>query len=82
MAIRFTEFMTLGNQDISLYIIQDADQLSCQVFIFGEESMIKVMFKKEGETWKTAPQNIPVWVTRLAPVIGSTIESRLCVDLE
>ena len=81
MVIRFTEFMKQGEKDISLYIVQDADQLSYHVFIFGENSRVEVILKKEGNNWMTAPQNIPVWVTNLTPVIGSAIEHRLSFDI-
>ncbi len=80
MAIRFTEFIKHHNQEVNLYIVQEnqePENLCFKVHIKDGEQESLILCKNEENNWKISPQNMPVWMDDLKPIVISAIEKRI-----
>jgi hypothetical protein len=81
MPIRFTEFIQLGDKEISLYIVQDHSHVIYKAFIYYGHLLVVADLERENDNWRISIEEFPHWVKDVLPAIIDLLEERFSFTL-
>jgi hypothetical protein len=76
----FTEFIQIGDREVSLYIQEAQDVNSYKAFIYYGSLSAVAYIKKEHYGWDITIEDFPRWVTDIMPPVIGLIEHRFNIS--